>query len=127
MGRAVWVAAVSLILILGISFFCDGVSHQASHQLLQHAAQIRTLAQNGEKEKALAYMERLQTEWEDRAAFLSHVAHHERMDRITQALLQVEAALETGESYALALGLSGLEGAARALHEQEAFMLKNLW
>lgn len=127
MGRAVCVAAISLLLILGISFFCDRASDEISRDLLRHTDQVERLARQGKRQEALEYISRLQKEWEGREEFLSYFSHHQLMDSITEALMQVEAALKEGDAYAFSYGMAGLERAARALHEEEAFLLKNLW
>lgn len=127
MKRAVSVAAFSLLLILAVSFFCDQASHQASDVLLERAGEVEGMARAGKTERALERVKQLRMEWEGRAEFLSYFSHHAMMDAITEAILQTEAALETENAFGFLSGVEELKNAAKALYEQEAFLLKNLW
>jgi len=127
MKRAVSVAAVSFLLILAVSFFCDFASHRASDAVLENAWVIDGLAREGKKAQAMEAAGQLKRDWEKQAEFLSYFSHHSLMDAITEAILQTEAALETENAFGFASGVEGLKKAAKALYEQEAFLLKNLW
>lgn len=127
MKRSVAVALCSLLLILGVAFFCDRVNGQACRQLLHLNQQVVQLTDGGEWTQALAMVRQWRTEWQERKDFLGFFTHHQLTDRVGECLMQMEAALETRNLFEFRMGAAGLETAAQALFEQDAFMLKNVW
>lgn len=127
MRRAVWVAVGAMTLILCISFFCGHYSREASRLLLSQAAQMEEMLENGREADALFHVKDMLKEWQERENFLSFFLHHQLTDRVTESLEQLQAALETASQYELSSGMAFLKRSARAIYEQEALMLKNIW
>ncbi len=126
MKRAVGVAAVSLLLILLLFFFCDSVRRGIALDMLQKCRQVDEHIAWGDREGAKQLAMEMQAHWQDKAGFLTLFTHHQLTNRVDEMLLQVITALENQAEYELRMGLEGLKNAVRQVHEQDAFVLKNI-
>lgn len=126
MGRSVWVAAVSFLLILGLYFVCDGAGRRASRDLLQACDEIESLRFR-DSEGAMNALLSLEERWQRRAEIFSGFMHHQRLEDITRALTHARIALGQEDDLQWQLSLAELRQGAKSLYEAEAFLLKNVW
>ncbi|MBQ4640526.1 MAG: DUF4363 family protein [Clostridia bacterium] len=126
MKRAVWVAAVSLVLILLLFFFCDLVRRGVAHDMLRRCRQVEEYVAWGNAQEAKQLAMEMQALWQDKEAFLTFFTHHQLTAQVNRMITQVIIALDAGRDYELRMGLEGLREAVRQVHEQDAFVLKNI-
>ncbi len=126
MKRAAWVAVVSFLVILLLFFFSDTVRRGAVQQMEEELAHLEDMALSGDTWNALGLLEKMEMNWQHRAAYLNFFTHHQPVERVGEAMQRVKAALETGEQYEMLLGLWELRDAVEEVYEQDAFLLKNL-
>lgn len=127
MVRSLCVAAVSLVLIGALYFFCDGASRKTSERLLENCREIARMEQQGDSRQALERLRSMETAWQKQADFLSFFIDHQRMDRISETMQMARIALERDRAFDFAIHLAALKTAAEMLHGAEAFVLKNIW
>ena len=126
MGRAIWVALISMGLILLASLYADGARRNIGYQLMERRQQVLEYAQHGNWEMAKQMLLETENWWKEREERLALFTHHELTDAVGDGIAQTLLALEKGEVYELFAGLEGLKNAAERLHEQDAFVLKNI-
>lgn len=126
MGRAIWVALVSMGLILLASLYADGARRNIGYQLMARRQQVLEYAQNGNREMAKRTLMEMEKWWKGREEGLALFTHHELTDAVGDGIAQTLLALENDEVYELFAGLERLKNAAERLHEQDAFVLKNI-
>ena len=126
MGRAIWVALISMGLILLASLYADGARRNIGYQLMEKRQKVLEYAHNGNREMAKQMLLETENWWKEREERLAFFTHHELTDAVGDGITQTLLALEKGEVYELFAGLERLKNAAERLHEQDAFVLKNI-
>ena len=126
MGRAIWVALISMGLILLASLYADGARRNIGYQLMERRQKVLEYAQHGNWEMAKQMLLETENWWKEREERLALFTHHELTDAVGDGIAQTLLALEKGEVYELFVGLERLKNAAERLHEQDAFVLKNI-
>lgn len=126
MRRAVMVALGSFLLIAGLFLFCDGARRGASMELQAICRQMRALAEEGKTQELADVVQKARARWQEKEETLSFITHHSLTDAVREMMIQIETALQYGNLFELIMGIEGLREAAVALHQQDAFLLKNV-
>lgn len=126
MRQAVWVAVVSMAAILLLSWYADGARRNIGFELIERRHAMLEQVKHNDMEKALESVMDAEKWWREKEETLALFTHHELTDEVGDWLTQILLAIEADREYELYAGLEGLENAARRLHEQDAFLLKNI-
>ena len=126
MRQAVWVAVVSMAAILLLSWYADGARRNIGFELIERRHAMLEQVKHNDMEKAMESVMDAEKWWREKEETLALFTHHELTDAVGDGIAQTLLALENDEVYELFAGLERLKNAAERLHEQDAFVLKNI-
>lgn len=127
MMRSLWVAVLSLTLILLMHGACDYAGRQVAAQLMQDCRYVNRMVQDNEPETAVQYLLQMEQEWNKQADFLALFSNHQRANRVREQIITARIALETEQAFEFRRSMAEMEEAAKSLYEEDAFLLKNIW
>lgn len=126
MRRAVWVAVISMGVILLLAVYADGARRNIGHELMRMRRQMLEEVAAEDWEGTRKTVLEADRWWHGKEEMLALFTHHELTDAVGDGITQILISLETENAYELYEGLEMLKNAAERLHEQDAFVLKNI-
>lgn len=126
MRSAVWLAVITLAVVIGCGVWAADVTSSVSAEYAQAADELLELTQKEDWQQASQVLEARRQSWRDTVDGLQMLVNHEDTDAVTMALETIRAGVETADVPTCALGCHQLREAADHIHHRDAFSWGNI-
>lgn len=121
-----WIGVSLLVLLLGGGIFSTWQMQRSHDPMAEYLNRACAMAETGQWEIALDYVNRSMQKWEDNWGFSAAFADHEPMERINALFAQLEVCGRNRETVSYCLLCAQLREELEAMGEAHRFVWWNL-